>query len=148
MIALLTVMAPVVETVLLALAFAVIVTVFEARESVLMVVPIGIPVPAVRGCPTTKPVVVAGTSVMFGLPLVRMPLNAVMVVDALEERAFTAAPVVSPIEILVPMFVMYVGGLVGAPGIPGPVMGCPVASPAVLPTGVMVLLPAVTMALN
>ena len=78
---------PVVETVLEALAFADIVTVFVARESVLMVVPTAMPTPAVRGCRTTNPVVVLATFVMFALPLVTMPLNVTMFVVGLEAEA-------------------------------------------------------------
>lgn len=109
----------------------------------LMVVPTGIPVPAVRGCPTANPAML-GTYVMPVWPLVRMPLNVVMVVDPLEAMAFTAGPVGDdPIEILLPMFVMYVFR-----GMPGPVMPCPFASPERLPTGVMVELPMVTTPVN
>jgi hypothetical protein len=121
---------PVVETVLEALAFADIVTVFVARESVLMVVPTAMPTPAVRGCPTTNPVVVLATFVMFALPLVTMPLNVTMFVVGLEAEA-------GPDNVrLLPMFVMVVPAVM-----PVPVTTCPVATPEVLPTGVMVELP-------
>jgi hypothetical protein len=54
--------------------------------------------------------------------------------------AFTAGPVGDdPIEILLPMFVMYVFR-----GMPGPVMPCPIVSAETLDTDVMVLLPLVT----
>jgi hypothetical protein len=121
---------PVVETVLEALAFADIVTVFVARESVLMVVPTATPTPVVRGCPTTNPVVVLGTFVMFALPLVTMPLNVTMLVVGLEAVAFA-----DNVRLL-PMFVMVV-----PVGMPVPLTTCPDATPEVLPTGVMVGLP-------
>ena len=113
---------PVVETVLEALAFADIVTVFVARESVLMVVPTATPTPVVRGCPTTNPVVVLGTFVMFALPLVTMPLNVTMLVVGLEAVAFA-----DNVRLL-PMFVMVVPAVM-----PVPVTTCPVATPEVLP---------------
>jgi len=134
---------PVGVTVLLAVAFADIVTVLAAIA--VMVVP-GVMLAPVRGCPTANPnpavpstPAVLCTTVMVGLPEVRMPLNVVWVGNVLLAVAF------ADIVILVPMAVMVVAGLAG---MPTPVRGCPTASPVVLDTGVRVVLPLVRMPTN
>jgi len=87
---------------------------------------------AARGCPTNNPVVL-DTSEMVVLPEVTMPENMATEENGLEAVAFAdMVSVVAPIAVMVVPAVM-----------PVPVIVCPVASPVLLDTAVIVLLPVV-----
>lgn len=143
------VMAPVVETVLLALAAVTIVTVaaVELATKLAMVFPPAMPTPEVRGCPTTNPDVF-DTFVMVLLPVVTMPLNVTSCVVALEAVAVTVAPEAEPIVILLPRFEMIVPAGMPTAVVEAKLIGCPTAIPEVPATGVMVELPLVTTPTN
>jgi hypothetical protein len=142
---------PVGVTTLLAVAGCDIVTVLA--PTAVMVAPMGMPAavrgwlgnnpnPAVPGTPAALDTCVMMVGSLFevgdvkevGKVALTMPLNVIWVGNALLAVAFADSVILEPMaEMVVPV------------GMPAPVMTCPAASPAVLDTGVRVVLPLLTM---